>query len=631
MDRIFLYKKTTATLLILTILISAFLSACRTTDGGELSGSVDTVYESKTIVLDNTNSSDVVSDDSVSSAEDNTSKPATSSKDTVSEEKPTSNIDIVITGGSAYQSDNTDPDGIALSEKNTFTVNTKSTGKTVTSFFNNMNMWSVNAPSKDSQYDVYDFVDYVQLMQCSGGTADRDLFKDPLNKSVLDDYDFTKLINVCRTIVKNGAKPHLKLGSVPLKYSTNVAMGDFNMNIYPPDDYNVYYDYIYALAAALVDEFGRGEVLSWRFGVMTEYENDGWFMHPSGDPEETKIAYFKLYDYTVQALIDAVGDTIFVGAHSMSCTEGMWDEADFIEHVAQGTNYATGKKGTRICYLAASYYQHVAGAGVGKNEKNFIQTMSYLQQTAKKYGLNDLIYGVDEGRMLTGINTGRTSFDLNNRMVGYSYQGAFDARLFKQAVENNIGYFSSWMFLSKGRPTVSYYVAKYSSEFAGMKQVSTVKQTTSSRDADIQAISAYDPATKTLRIMAYNFKNSYEYSDKATVSFGIDAPIQSGNVSVTKRFIDDNCNYFDEWLQDRKTYNITDDMFHWSPDDPGIEVFLEAADDELADIYYKTLMPRYIEASKLTPQTETLKVSAGKLNIEDTIDGNSVVFYEIKF
>lgn len=630
MNRLF-NKKAIAVTLAVVLSVSTFLSACRITDGSELSSSVDTIYESHTVVLDNTDSSDVISGDNVSSAESGTTPTDTSSEDTTSQDKPSSNIDITITGGNAYKSDNTDPHGIALSDKNIFTVNTKSTGKTVTSVFNNMNMWSVNAPSKDSQYDVYEFTDYVQLMQCSGGTADRDLFKNPLDTSVLDDYDFTKLINVCRTIVKNGAKPHLKLGGVPLKFTKNYTIGFYNMNCNPPDDYNVYYDYIYALASALVQEFGRDEVLSWRFGVMTEYENKQWFVAKSGDPEDTKIEYFKLYDYTVQALIDAIGDSVFVGAHSMTCTEGEWDEADFIEHVTQGTNYATGKRGTRLCYLAASYYHQVAGTGVGKNDKTFIETMSYLQESAKKYGLNNLIYGVDEGRMLMGISKGTTSFDLNNRVVGYSYQGAFDARLFKQAVENNIGYFSSWSFLSGGRPTVSYYVAKYSSEFADMKQVTTTKQTTSSREADIQAISAYDSATKTLRIMAYNFKNSYEYGDKATLSFNIDAPIQSGNASITKRFIDDNCNYFDEWLEDRKTYNITDDMFRWSPDDPGIEVFLEVANGELREIYNKTLKQRYINASKLTPQTETLKVSGGKLTLEDTIDGNSVVFYEITF
>ena len=587
------------------------------------SNTIDTTDSNNESHDDISSDSDESSSDSDSSYEDNTSSQEESFQ------KP--EIHIEIGQSVSYKPDNTDAKGLTLTNTNTFVINTKNTGKTVTSLFNNINLWNVGTPSVNYQYNIYDFVDYVQLMQCSGGTYGRDLFKNPSDTSVLDDYDFTRLISACEGILKLGAKPHLKLGSVPMKFTSDYDVCYFNMNANPPDDYGVYYDYIYALAKALVDEFGRQEVLSWRFGVMTEYENKDWFIAKSGDANDTKIAFFKLYDYTVQALIDAIGKDVFVGAHSMTCSEGMWDEAEFIEHVAQGTNYATGKKGTKISYLSASFYHQVAGTTAGKRDKDFVETMGYLQDAAKKYGLDDLIFGIDEGRMLDGLNEGRNSFDLNNRVVGYSYQGAFDARLFKQAVENDIDYFSSWNFISCDMPTVSYYVAKHTSEFKGSKQLNTVKKTTSSREADIQAVSAYDSKTKTLRIMAYNFKNSYDYSEQAKISFEITTPIQSGNAVITKRYIGDDCNYFDEWLSDRKTYNITNDMFNWSPDDPGIEAFLNSATEELKNTYYEKLKPKYIEASKLKPKVQNAYVSQGKLAINDTLDGNSVVFYEIKF
>lgn len=87
-----------------------------------------------------------------------------------------------------------------------------------------------------------------------------------VDASVLDDYDFTRLIENCRGILALGAKPHLKLGGVPVKFTSDYEYGGFGMNVYPPDNYNVYYNYIKATASALVDEFGRDEVLSWRFG-----------------------------------------------------------------------------------------------------------------------------------------------------------------------------------------------------------------------------------------------------------------------------------------------------------------------------------------------------------------------------
>jgi hypothetical protein len=79
-------------------------------------------------------------------------------------------------------------------------------------------------------------------MQCTGGTADRDLFVDPYDTTTMTDYKFDKLIDNCRGIIEIGAKPHLKLGGVPIKFTSGYEMGGFDMNVYPPDDYNVYYD-----------------------------------------------------------------------------------------------------------------------------------------------------------------------------------------------------------------------------------------------------------------------------------------------------------------------------------------------------------------------------------------------------
>ena len=629
MKNLFTYKKFIAILLSIVIVFSTALVSCRRVETIISSGGIE--YVSQSVIINQTTSEQQIADSS-SSVQNGNVQSDNKGDDNVSSNTSSqvNQQEIIIESVNPYRKDNTDPDGLPLGNVNQFTVDTTSYGKTVNSLFDNINLWNVGAPSKDSNYNIFEFTDYVQLMQCSGGTGSRDLFINPADSTVLDDYNFTRLVNACRGIINMGAKPHLKLGGVPLKYSQNYQNGAFGMNTNPPDDYNVYYDYIYALAKELVNTFGKQEVLSWRFGVMTEYENKDWFMHPSGDAEQTKIAYFKLYDYTVQALIDAIGNDVFVGAHSMTVTEGQWDEAEFIKHVAQGTNYATGKKCTKINFLAASYYQDVAGAPTPKSQKDFVETINYLRDNAKKYGLNNLVYGIDEGRMLQGINSGSDSFALNTRTVGYTYQGAFDARLFRDAVLNDIDYFSSWGFVNSGLPSISYYIAKHTAEFKGMKHLTTQKTATSSRDADIQAVSAYDPDTKILRIMAYNFKNSYDYKDNAKLSFSINAPVSSGNVKITKRFVDDNCNYFDEWLEDRKTYNITDDKFSWSPDDPGIEIFLSRM-PSLENTYRNTLKPKYQQAAKLTPKTQNATVSGGKLNIEDTLMGNGVVFYEIQF
>ncbi len=519
-----------------------------------------------------------------------------------------------------------------------FTVNTAEKGNTLSNVASNVNIWSiegnpfVNATASE-EYNIFEFVDYIQLMQCSGGTETRDLFVDPMDTTNLTDYDFSLLINNCRGVLNLGAKPMLKLGGVPLKYSSAARTDHgFGMNPYPPDDYDVYYNYIYALAQALVDEFGKEEVLSWRFGVMTEYENQAWFMSVDEDPQKSAEAYCKLYDYTVQALIDAIGEDIFVGAHSMTVTEGLWDESIFIEHCAKGTNYKTGKQGTRLCYLSASFYDSTPG----KFTKGYTlpETIEYLRKTAESYGLDNLIYGIDEGRILCGTTSGTDSDELLTRMCGYTYQASYDARLYKQMMTNDINYFSSWGYLSggllSGYPTVSYHVAKLASEFENSAIVSTEKNKGFILGADVDAVSAYDEQTDTLRIMAYNFKNKLNYKNEAELDFVISAPEFEGKkVNVTTYVIDDDCNYFDEWLKDRETYGITDDCFSWSPDDPQIDSTITLTDEKARELYLNELYAKYKECSQLTSSTSEMTVTDGKIKLSITLDPHAVVFYEI--
>ena len=110
-----------------------------------------------------------------------------------------------------------------------FTVETSQLGDTVPNTLSNVNIWDMQGtnlftnPRLNEKYNIMEFVEYVQLMQCTGGNAQRDLFVDPTNYDVLDDYDFSPLIENCKGILELGAKPHLKLGSVPMKYSQNAV------------------------------------------------------------------------------------------------------------------------------------------------------------------------------------------------------------------------------------------------------------------------------------------------------------------------------------------------------------------------------------------------------------------------
>lgn len=528
--------------------------------------------------------------------------------------------------------------------KFTFIVDTTKTHNTLHNVVNNVNVWSIEGNpfvnvTANEENNIFDFVEYVQFMQCSGGTETRDLFKDPLDRTVLDDYDFTVLIENCRGVVELGGKPLLKLGSVPLKYSEKAATdAGFGMNRYPPDDYDVYYDYIKAIAEELVKEFGKKEVLTWRFGVMTEYENYDWFVGSDSEDEEilakeSSEAYCKLYDYTAQALVDVLGEDVFVGAHSMTVTEGVWDEAIFIEHCAKGTNYKTGKTGSPLKYLSASFYDSTPGEYT--EGYTLPETIAYIRNVAEENGLTDLIYGIDEGRILCGVNSGANSDELLTRTCGYTYQAAYDARLIAQMYNNDIAYFSAWSYLSggffTGNPTVSYHVAKNAAKMAGAKLTETTKAKNGLiLGGDIDAVSAFNEATESLHIMAYNFKNDLDYKTSAELDFEINVPQFDGKkVKITTYTIDDDCNFFDEWIEDRKIYNIGNDRFSWSPDDPEIDNTVTLENQEARDIYFNELYSKYTECSKLVPTEETVTVENGKIILNATLDPHAVVFFEI--
>lgn len=516
-----------------------------------------------------------------------------------------------------------------------FSIDTSAPGKVIGNKGSNCNLWSLDALlgsiNINEAADATHFTEYIQIMTATGGNAQRDLFVNPNDRTVLDDYDFSSLLSACHKILDLGAKPHIKTGAVPLKLTTDPVVGVFGVNVYPPDDYEQYYTYIAAIAGALVDEFGKDEVLTWRFGVLTEYENKDWFMAKSGTPADSAVAFCKLYDYTVVALQDKIGQTVFVGAHSMSVAEGLWDERDFIEHCANGTNYKTGAQGTRINFLNASFYDSKPGE---YNDTTLPDTINLLREKAEGVGLNQLIYAVDEGRILSGT-PGAVAADLNLRICGFTYQAGYDARLIKQMLDNDIDYFSSWGTTTNGHwgglPTVSFHVANRFYEMVDAKRVPVKSKVINLPCAEVETVAGWNEQTQSLHLMTYNFKNKMDYKYSAELKFNIAIPqLEGKRVKVTRYMIDDTANFFDDWQRDRKIYNITDDCFTWSPDDPAVDTNTTLSAEWARDLYFNELRPKYEELSALKPSSETMTIVNASLKLSMNAAPNAVVFITIE-
>lgn len=508
-------------------------------------------------------------------------------------------------------------------------------GKEIPNLVSNLNVWNMSStfknPSPNEENNIFDFVEYVQLMTATGGSPERDLFQNPADKSTYEDYKFENLIENCRGILSLGCKPHIKLGNVPSKFTKEYKTAAFGVNVYAPEDYKAYYNYIRAIIQALTDTFGQEEVRQWHWGVFTEYENSDWFVGTDGTPENAANEFCKLYDWTVQAVMDVLGEDIYIGAHSMTVTEGWWDEEIFIRHIATGKNHCTGKVGTRISYLSTSFYD--MEAGIPTSGKQLAECISYLKTTAEKYGLTNLTYGVDEGRILYGAS-GATSRELFSRTVGHTYMAAYDAKLYTHLLNSGGSYLSSWDYLSDGlfdgNPSISYHVAKNIHAMAGMSRAQTVIGADQSpHGTEVGAIAGVDPQNGKVCIMVYNFGNSLTYAAKAEVRLSIKVESDKDEYNIRTFKVDNNCNWFDEWMDDRRKLGIENSMFKQSPDDAcGIIYVLN---NEWAKEQYRSLLSKYKRCSELIPEVSTIwPCSPRTLTFDVTLPPNTVWFIHIE-
>lgn len=506
-------------------------------------------------------------------------------------------------------------------------------GKTIGNKVSTVNIWqfqTFNFEPKDEGANLSEFVEYVQFMQATGGNASRDLFVDPSNRDVVDDYEFEPLLKACQGVLNLGAKPFIKL-SVPDKFSKETVVDGFGVNALPPDDFEVYYRYVHALATALVERFGVEEVRKWGFGVLVEFENASWFHDKAKSPEGSRDANFKLYDYSVAALCELLGPDIYIGAHAMACTEGLWDERELLDHCAKGVNAKTGKGPIPIKYFAVSFYDDAPSK---PHPLTLAQTVERIRERANAVGLTELRYGVDEGRIL-GSRKGKNAGDLTFRIVGQTYQAAFDARIFKIMIDSDIDYFSAWSYSSAGAwggyPLIAYRVAQNVAKFRNAKVLGVTEEKTLEEGVDCDAVAAFDEGSETLLLMAYNFKYDLNYDKTADVAFNVDAPFWKGRrVKVVETTIDDNENFFCDWLADKERLQIPDEAFSWSPDSGNLDTGW--IDPEYKTLYDKELRAKYLEKANRPPRSveqESVVGEDGKISVATTLGRHAVVFYTV--
>lgn len=208
--------------------------------------------------------------------------------------------------------------------------------------------------SKLSPYPVHDRVH--NLLTTGDGTpslkwgSTNAFTRDASGKPV---YNWDIIDKIFDTYKRTGVVPLVEIGFMPEALSTHPEPyrhhwpQTFDTGwTYPPRNYDEWSDLIHALVQHMADRYGAPEVSTWKWEVWNE--PDIFYWH--GSPDD----YFKLYDYTVDAVKRAlpnaqVGGPASTGPANPKAAEFL---RRFLEHCIDGPNYVTGKKGTPLDFIS---------------------------------------------------------------------------------------------------------------------------------------------------------------------------------------------------------------------------------------------------------------------------------------
>ena len=167
-------------------------------------------------------------------------------------------------------------------------------------------------------------------------------------------YSWTILDRIFDTFHAAGITPLVEIGFMPEALSThpdpyrhNFPEGSIYTGwAYPPRDYEKWSELVFQFVHHLRERYGDAELKTWLFEVWNEPDIGYW----QGTEEE----YFKLYDFSAAAVLRAfptarIGGPDSTGPASPKAAELV---RNFLNHCAQGKNYATGKTGAPIDFIS---------------------------------------------------------------------------------------------------------------------------------------------------------------------------------------------------------------------------------------------------------------------------------------
>jgi len=194
--------------------------------------------------------------------------------------------------------------------------------------------------------------------------------------------------------------------------------------ISPPKDYLQWEALCADFTRHVIAKYGGDEVTQWTFRCWNEPDIGFW--HNKDLPE-----YLKLYDYFAKG-VKSVCPDIMIGGPALTST-GTYTKPHnftfFLDHVAKGTNHATGEIGSPIDFLSVHTYGGSGGGG-GPGRKypavDYLieQQFRYAEMRDKYPGLRNIPIHVEEWGESSGGSKGietRASAVIRNSEYGAAF------------------------------------------------------------------------------------------------------------------------------------------------------------------------------------------------------------------
>ncbi len=469
----------------------------------------------------------------------------------------------------------------------------------------------------------------IQLFQFTGGSDIKDFFTIKTDKNSAVDY--SRAWAVIDTILTQGAIPMIKLGSVPKAFVAKPEYGAFNTQIRPPDaaNWTAYYEYLYNFIFACHSRYPTAK--NWKWCIFSEGNNWDWFKSEDANMTTTKNEFCKLYDYSVAAVKAVFGASYSnVGVHFVprEITNQCWDIDQFFLHAQSEANYFTGKVGSTVGFLEFSTYEKTNTA---QNANQLAADMNYCRNRAQNHGFDNLQYGVGEGWLVGSIESG--SSDIWSRQMGSVIANSYNAKLFRQALDNNVEWLSNPINgINNDDPgTIDApftVVMNLIDKMKDGKRAQVIKQglPASARD-DIDCVSVYDLIKHKIYILTYNHNPDYTSTqvEKITLILNNINSLTNTKVSVKEYNVSEsNMSWWKAWWDEKGS--LAPRINSVSKYDLSLWGSLSNSSDQKYFVNNKT---KYQEMLKLTYISTEHTVSKDSVNLSLKLEHHGVCLYEI--